>query len=179
MHVVASFPGCGAKVPPDQDLRPWLLNEGGISVQPSSAVLRRERQGSRRAAITGLAWGRDLTHGVVTMQCAMVVTFSQPVRGREEKALAYGAEVMEFWGKRASEAKCSPPELFFSEHGTGLWMVKGDRDTLLQIHDTDEARLLTLKGDLLLEGFSLDFVYAGDAAADYMTRYATALTTIS
>ena len=112
------------------------------------------------------------------MQSAMAVTWSRPVPGREEKALAYGAEVMEFWGKRASEGKCSPPELFFSEHGTGLWLVKGDRDTLLQVHDSDEARLLTMKGELLLEGFSLDFLYAGDAAVDYMTRYATALSAI-
>jgi len=112
------------------------------------------------------------------MQSAMVVTWTRPVPGREQKALAYGVEVMEFWGKRASEGKCSPPELFFSEHGTGLWLVKGDRDTLLLVHDSDEARLLTLKGELLLESFSLDFVYAGDAAVDYMTRYATALSAI-
>lgn len=112
------------------------------------------------------------------MQTAMVVTWTHPFPGREDKALAYGAEVMEFWGKRASEGKCSEPELFFSERGMGLWIVKGDRDTLLQIHDTDEARMLTFKGDLLLEGFCLDFFYAGDAAADYMTRYATALSSI-
>jgi hypothetical protein len=112
------------------------------------------------------------------MQFAMVVTWNQPVPGREDKALAYGAEVMEFWGKRASEGKCSEPELFFSDRGTGLWMVKGDWDTLKQIHDTDEGRQLTLKGGLLLEGFCLDFFYAGDDAADYMTRYATALSAI-
>ena len=57
-------------------------------------------------------------------------------------------------------------------------MVTGDRDTLMQIHDSDEARMLTFKGELLLEDFSLDFFYAGDSAADYMTRYASALTAI-
>lgn len=112
------------------------------------------------------------------MRSAMVVTFNQPVRGRERQALDYGNEAMEFWGKRASEGMCSPPELFFSERGQGMWMVKGDRDALMRIHDSDEARLLTLKGDLLLEDFSIDFVYADDAAADYMMRYASALSTI-
>ncbi len=112
------------------------------------------------------------------MQSAMVVTWTHPFAGREEKALAYGMEVMEFWGKQASEGKCGPPQMFFSERGTGLWMVTGDRDMLMQIHDSDEARMLTLKGELLLENFSLDFFYAGDAAADYMTRFATALTAI-
>lgn len=70
----------------------------------------------------------------------------------------------DYWGKRAAEGKCTAPEMFFSERGTGLWMVKGDRDVLMQIHDTDEARMLTLKGELLLEAFSVDFCYAGEAA---------------
>lgn len=113
------------------------------------------------------------------MQTAMVATWAQPVPGREEKALAYGAEVADYWSKKAAEGKCTQPELFFSERGTGLWFVKGDRDTLLKIHDTDEARMLTLKGELLLENFSLDFFYADDAAADFMMRYASALTAIS
>lgn len=113
------------------------------------------------------------------MQTAIVVTWTHPFPGREEKALAYGAEVTDFWGKKAAEGICTEPEIFFSERGTGFWFVKGDRDALLQIHDTDEARLLTFKGELLLENFSVDFFYADEAAADYMTRYASALTTIS
>jgi hypothetical protein len=113
------------------------------------------------------------------MFAAMVVTWTHPMTGREAKALEYGAEVADFWGKRAAEGKCSEPELLFSERGTGLWMVKGDRDVLQKIHDTDEARLLTMKGELLLEGFSLDFCYAGDDAVDYMARYGSALAAIS
>ncbi len=112
------------------------------------------------------------------MQAAMVVTWTHPIAGREAKALEYGDQVMKYWQERAREGKCSEPEIFFSEHGTGLWMVKGDRDTLLQIHDTDEARLLTMKGDLLMEGFAIDFCYAGEAAADFMARYASALSAI-
>ena len=107
-----------------------------------------------------------------------MVTWTHPFQGREEKALAYGAEVMEFWDKRSSEGKCSPPQMFFSERGTGFWMVTGERDTLMQIHDSDEARMLTFKGELLMENFSLDFFYAGDAAAEYMMLYAKALTAV-
>jgi hypothetical protein len=108
----------------------------------------------------------------------MVVTWTHPVPGREAKALDYGAEVSRFWEARAAEGKCTPPETFFSDRGGGLWMVKGDRETLLEIHDSDDGRLLTLKGDLLLENFHVDFCYAGEAAADYMNRYASALSTI-
>lgn len=113
------------------------------------------------------------------MQTALVVMWTHPVPGREQKALAYGAEVMEFWGKKASEGLCSTPQLFFSEAGIGLWHVSGERDTLMQIHDSDEARLLTMKGELLLEGFKAEFFYAGEDAIDYMTRYGAALQAIS
>lgn len=113
------------------------------------------------------------------MQTAIVVSWTHPFPGREQKALEYGAEVTEFWGKKAAEGQCSEPSIFFSERGTGFWFVKGDRDLLLRIHDSDEARLLSLKGELLLENFSIDFFYADEDAADYMKRYASALTTIS
>lgn len=112
------------------------------------------------------------------MQAAMVVTWTHPIVGREEKALAYGAEVSDFWGGQARAGKCSQPELFFTDAGSGIWMVKGDRDVLMQIHDSDAARMLTLKGEILLENFCLEFFYAGDGAADYMARYQSALMAI-
>jgi hypothetical protein len=113
------------------------------------------------------------------MQAAIVVTWTHPFVGREEKALAYGGEVQEFWGKQAAEGKCSPPELFFSETGVGLWFVKRDRDTLMRIHDSDEARMLTMKGELFLDSFKLEFFYTGEAANEYMTRYGAALAAIA
>ncbi|HSN11791.1 MAG TPA: hypothetical protein VLS51_06770 [Propionibacteriaceae bacterium] len=113
------------------------------------------------------------------MQTAMVVTWTHPIPGREAKALEYAAEVARFWGKQAAEGLCSEPEMFFSDRGTSMWIVKGERDVVLRIHDMDEARLLTLKGELLLEEFNVDFFYTGDAAADYMVRFNSALTSIS
>jgi hypothetical protein len=113
------------------------------------------------------------------MQAAMVVTWTHPVVGREEKALAYGIEVQEFWSKKAAEGKCSEPELFFSEAGSAMWFVKGDRDTLMALHDTDEARMLTMKGELLLDAFRLEFFATGDDATDFMLRYGAALVTIA
>ncbi|HET7660696.1 MAG TPA: hypothetical protein VFK66_09940 [Oryzihumus sp.] len=113
------------------------------------------------------------------MQSALVVTWTHPIAGREQKALEYAAEVQDFWGKQAREGRCSEPQIFFSERGTGLWIVSGERDALMQIHDSDEARLLTMKGELLLESFSADIVYTGDSAVDYMQRYGSALSALS
>lgn len=112
------------------------------------------------------------------MQAAMVVTWTRPVTGRENKAVDYGIEVNEYWSRHAKQGKCSEPALFFTEAGNGIWMVTGERDVLMTIHDSEEARMLTLKGELLLEGFCLEFYYAGDAAADYMLRYQSAVASI-
>lgn len=113
------------------------------------------------------------------MQAAMVVTFSNPVVGREAKAIEYGAEVEDFWTARASEGKCSAPELFLTDSGTGIWMVKGDRDVLMQIHDSEAGHMLILKGELLLNDFRVEFYYAGDSAADQMVGYSSALSAIA
>lgn len=107
------------------------------------------------------------------MQAAMVASWTEPIPGREMKALEYGADVTAFWTRQAQGGKCSIPEMFFSERGNGLWMVKGDRDTLVAIHDTDEGQNLTLRGQLMLANFSIDFYTAGDASDAFLTRFAS------
>lgn len=112
------------------------------------------------------------------MQSALVVTWTHPVPGREQKALEFAAEVQEYWGRKASEGRCSEPQMFFSERGTGLWIVTGERDALMELHDAEESRLFLMKGDLLLENYSADIVYTGDSAMDYLKRYGNALSVI-
>jgi hypothetical protein len=112
------------------------------------------------------------------MKAAIVMTWTHPFPGREEKALAYAKEVNEFWGKQAAEGHCTPPEMYFSDVGIGLWIIQGDRDELLHIGDTEEARLLTLKGDLLLESFKVEIFYVGDSAVQYLEQFGKVLATI-
>ena len=106
------------------------------------------------------------------MKAAMVVSWTEPVPGREMKALEYGVDVTAFWTKQAEAGKCSKPEMLFSEHGNGMWIVKGDRGTLMSIHDTEEAQALTTRGQLLMSNFSLDFFTVDDASDAYLARYA-------
>jgi hypothetical protein len=88
--------------------------------------------------------------------------------GREKLALDYGLEVKEYWTKLAAEGKCSPPELFFFSDGHGLWIVKGDIDSLWSIHVEEATQRLVTKGQLLLQDFAFDFVTAGKDAEAYM-----------
>jgi len=106
------------------------------------------------------------------VQAALVVTWTRTVVGREQLALDYGLEVKEYWAKLAAEGKCSPPELFFFSDGHGLWMVKGDVDTLWSIHVEEATQRLVAKGQLLLEDFAFDFVITGEDAEAYMLTMA-------
>ena len=106
------------------------------------------------------------------MKAAMIVHFDHPFPGREIRALEYGVEVNEFWGKLAAEGKCTQPEMFFSTSGHGLWMVKGDLETLEQLVSTEKVQKLLEKGGLLMDGFGYEFHFTGDAADAYLLRYA-------
>ena len=112
------------------------------------------------------------------MKAALVATWTQPIPGREQKALEYGAEVMAHWSRLAQQGKCTEPEMFFAETGVGMWMVKGDRATLMAESENDEARLLSMKGDLLLKDFALVLYHTGDAADAFMATYSQALAAI-
>jgi hypothetical protein len=92
--------------------------------------------------------------------------------GREKLALDYGLEVKEYWTKLAAEGKCTRPELFFFSNGHGLWMVKGDIDTLWSIHVQEASQRLITKGQLLLDDFAFDFVTTGTDAEKYMLTVA-------
>ncbi|GAA1988460.1 hypothetical protein [Catenulispora subtropica] len=113
------------------------------------------------------------------MKAALVATWTQPIPGREQKALEYGAEVMAHWSRLAQEGKCTEPEIFFAETGVGMWMVKGDRTTLTAESENEATRLLSMKGDLLLKDFTLVLYHTGDGADAFMASYAQALDAIS
>ena len=106
------------------------------------------------------------------MQYAYVVTWNGAVPGREMKAIEYGAEVQEYWGKLAAEGQCSEPEMFFFPDGHGMWMVKGEFETLEQLWYTDERQRLVVKGRWLLEDFGYELVQTGNAADQYLAVFA-------
>ncbi len=108
------------------------------------------------------------------MQGAFVSWWSGVREGMEKQALELGAEVNDWWGKRAAEGKCTAPELFFSgtRGGRGLWMVKGDLDVLHGLERTAEVQHLLMKSSVLLEDFEYDLEFTGDGADEFMGRFA-------
>jgi hypothetical protein len=108
------------------------------------------------------------------MDTALVVTWHAPIAGREKKALDYGVEVNEYWGKLAADGKCTPPEMFFFPDGTGMWMVKGERAALEALFWAPDAQRLNTKGQLLLTDYKWAFGVADHAADEFMLLYAAA-----
>jgi hypothetical protein len=105
---------------------------------------------------------------------ALVAKWRLAVVGREMKALEYGVEVAEYWGKLAEEGKCTVPETFFSTCTAAMWMVKGDLDVLRGIMATDAAQILILKGEWLLDSFGYEFLITGADADARLGHWAKA-----
>ena len=76
------------------------------------------------------------------MDTAFITTWKVPFPGREKQALEMAAQADDYWGKHASEGRCTTPEWFFLPSGWGMWMVKGERRALQELAESDEARRL-------------------------------------
>lgn len=109
------------------------------------------------------------------MEAAFITSWTQPVPGREQKALEYAGEANAYWSRKAQEGKCSEPEMFFSETGVGMWMIKGDHDVLADLMATEEVQLLTMEGGLLLKDFTATLYRTGDAARQFLATFGNAL----
>jgi hypothetical protein len=112
------------------------------------------------------------------MDAAFVVMWKQPFPGREQKALEWGVEAEEFWGKQTAEGRCATPEWFFFPTGLCMWMVKGDREVLENLVTSDEGRHLLVRGNLLMQDWQYMFAETGTAAERFVAEWAGELATI-
>jgi hypothetical protein len=125
---------------------------------------------------------RDLT-GIdkgsleVAMATAFMTTSTVPFPGKEQKALEFAAQSVEFWSKQAAEDRCTEPEWFFFPNGVGHLMVKGDRADLEEVLNSDEGRRLMRRGLLLLEGWQFALGDTGTGAERFLAEYVAELST--
>jgi len=106
------------------------------------------------------------------MKAALIVHFRAPVPGREKLAYDFSAEVNDYWGKLAADGKCTFPELFFGPTGAGIWMVKGELETLEEMKRTPQIQELLHKGGLLLADFGYELYVTGESADEYILKFA-------
>jgi len=96
-------------------------------------------------------------------KAALVVTWTQPTRGREGKALESFTDFLTFWGKLAADGKVGEPEPFFSgDGGKGFAVVRGTTDVLNEILESEEYEKLISKAQLTVEDLHTEIYVTGD-----------------
>jgi len=101
---------------------------------------------------------------------AFVTTWGSPVRGREAKSLEVFMEFLGYWGKQAAEGKCSEPEAYFATDGSsGMAIVRGKSDALLEVSESVEALKLIEKGQLIVDDLKTHWYYTGDEQVQSLT----------
>ena len=94
---------------------------------------------------------------------AIFVSWGNPFPGREAKSLEVFMEFLQYWGKQAAEGKCSEPEAFIAMDGhTGMSIVRGKSDVLMELATSDEALKLVEKGQLIVEDLKTEWYFTGE-----------------
>src|SRR6266516_2610068 len=100
--------------------------------------------------------------GAMARDAAVVVTWTQPIPGREAKALEVFMEALGWWGKQADEGRCSKPRTFFAGDGAdGLLVVEGKSDALHELLESDDYEKLNAKGAMIVSDFRARLFYGG------------------
>jgi hypothetical protein len=94
---------------------------------------------------------------------AIVISWSTSVTGREGKSLEVFMDALTFWGKKAADGMCEPPETFLAEDGSGgMVIIKGKSDALREISESDDGLMLTSKAQLIVQDLKAHWYFTGD-----------------
>jgi hypothetical protein len=103
------------------------------------------------------------------------VGFGYPVRGRERQAVKVFNEAMEYYARLQQRGEIESFESVFLEpHGgdlNGFTLIRGDRDKLASIRTSDEFARLSIRADLIVEGFGVIGAQLGEQIETLMGVY--------
>jgi hypothetical protein len=103
------------------------------------------------------------------------VGFGYPVRGRERQAVKVFNEAMEYYARLQQRGEIESFESVFLEpHGgdlNGFTLIRGDRDKLAGIRTSDEFARLSIRADLIVEGFGVIGAQLGEQIETLMGVY--------
>ena len=105
----------------------------------------------------------------------LFVGFGFPVRGRERQAVKVFNEAMEYYARLQQQGEIESFESVFLEpHGgdlNGFTLLRGDRDKLASIRTSDEFARLSIRADLIVEGFGVIGAQLGEQIETLMGVY--------
>ena len=105
----------------------------------------------------------------------LFVGFGYPVRGRERQAVKVFNEAMEYYARLQQQGEIESFESVFLEpHGgdlNGFTLIRGDQDKLASIRTSDEFARLSIRADLIVEGFGVIGAQLGEQIETLMGVY--------
>lgn len=97
---------------------------------------------------------------------ALFVGFGFPVRGREQKAVGVFNESFEYYSRlqQSGEIESFEPVLLEPHGGElgGFFLLRGDRDKLAHLRNSEEFERLTLRAGLIVENLGVVGAALGD-----------------
>ena len=105
----------------------------------------------------------------------LFVGFGNPVRGREREAIQVFNETIEYYARLQQQGEIESFEpVFLAPHGGdlgGFILVRGDREKLGRVQASDEFQRLSMRADLIVEGFGIVGADLGERVAAQMAVY--------
>ena len=105
----------------------------------------------------------------------LFVGFGYPVRGRERQAVKVFNEATEYYTRLQQQGEIDSFESVFLEpHGgdlNGFTLIRGDQDKLASIRTSDEFARLSIRADLIVEGFGVIGAQLGEQIETLMGVY--------
>jgi hypothetical protein len=112
------------------------------------------------------------------MEAALVVTWANPVRGREGPALETFMKAQSYWEQQIEAGRCQSREVFLASNGHGMSIVRGDSEMLRQLIESDEYLELSNQILLNVEGYGSDIWSAGSEIDRVVGAYAKAIASL-
>ena len=107
------------------------------------------------------------------MDSAIVFTYTRPHPGREAAAFEVFEDALTFFGKLAADGKCLEPEVFVGPHAKGVLVVKGERDALRAIIDTEDFTRFYLRAGYAVPDIGYEMYEFGEGVTTLMGLWAT------
>ncbi len=108
-------------------------------------------------------------------EAGLFIGYGLPVRGRERQSVKVFGEALEYFARLQQQGEIDSFETVFLEaHGgdlNGFTLVRGDPDKLAAIRTSDEFQRLSVRANLITEGFGIIGAVLGEQVATLMGIY--------
>ena len=107
---------------------------------------------------------------------AIIITWGQPVRGREMQSLDVFGKSLAYWDEKAKEGKIHGHHEYFGISGNatqrqGTMVIEGDLETLAQLMVDDDNTRLLAEASMIVDNLETQLCEANsdEAITDYVT----------